>query len=428
MTTAPSHLILRTTLVSLLIWSVGQLPTHLDALPTDKSLEVCGYEDASFQNLMLPVLPGDPHAEGKKKDIVFDLLISPEGELTASAPFYAPSKDFVSPVRRALAHCTFDPALECDEPASGFIRHAVTDYFYLTDSDSDGETIPPEPRWILDPYLINQLETFYRWSGDKEGVRIDFVIDAEGHISGLVGRTKAARILIEHFFKPLKDRLVFAPATQSGEPVGSHLTLRLSAMHSSAYTSNKQMKASKFEPMPRNPKSESEGEEIIVAATISFDYDGEVYSARVDPGTPSSLTTAVIAAVRAWSYLPEDSGSGPVKSTISCRFGFAPGEKKAFLLEEPQKVIWALPVPTKEVTPVFPYELKKAGLSGRAEVTFTVTPKGKARAIKVKNSSHPAFSRAATKAVGDWRFKPGRRNGEPVEFRMMLPFMFNLTN
>ncbi len=141
-----SHPFLRATLTSLSILAVGGLTTYLTALPADSGLEVCGYEDASFQNLMLPVLPGDPRTEGKKKDIVFDLLISPEGKLTASAPFYAPSKDFVSPMQRALAHCTFDPALECDEPASGFIRHSVSDYFYMTDSDSDSETLPPEPR------------------------------------------------------------------------------------------------------------------------------------------------------------------------------------------------------------------------------------------------------------------------------------------
>jgi protein TonB len=42
----------------------------------------------------------------------------------------------------------------------------------------------------------------------------------------------------------------------------------------------------------------------------------------------------------------------------------------------------------------------------------------------VQSSSNPAFEAPALAAVKQWKFEPGKRNGEPVRFRMRVPITF----
>ena len=95
------------TLQAILILAASLLTSNLVALPSDNSPVACGFENAKFTSLMLPVLPGDPLEKGRGTDIVFDLLISPEGKLIANGAFYAPGKEYLPPVADALHQSLF---------------------------------------------------------------------------------------------------------------------------------------------------------------------------------------------------------------------------------------------------------------------------------------------------------------------------------
>lgn len=427
---------LRAILMSLSVLAIGHLPTDLEALPADSGLEICGFERAGFRNLMLPVLPNDPCADGRKKVIVFDLLISTEGELIAKAPYFAPSRDYLPAIKQALDRSVFEPALECDQPVSGLLRHSVTDYFYPTNANLDDGLILPHPLWSLDRYVINKLDSICRLFGDKEDILIKFQIDANGNVTGLDGTGDASDALIDHFFGPLRTRLTFTPATRSGEPVESQLTLHLSTRTMNSILGPAEDFSLTLEPMPLNPYRDISSSISLVTATLEFDSFGVLLAARVDPETPSNLSQAIMVAVRSWTYLPKQYAdirsetkviiATPSNTVITCQFVFLYGEEEAFLLEEPKEAVLIRPKLIRSEAPIYPSALKNAGVSGQVEASFIVDATGRVYEIKINNSTHPEFSQAAVEALKEWRFEPTTQNGEAVPSRVYQVLRFNL--
>lgn len=76
--------------------------------------------------------------------------------------------------------------------------------------------------------------------------------------------------------------------------------------------------------------------------------------------------------------------------------------------------------------PVYPYDMKKAGISGTVWVEFVVDENGRVQDVRVRKTTHVAFNDATIAAVSAWRFEPGLRNGLPVRFRMTVPVVFNM--
>lgn len=74
--------------------------------------------------------------------------------------------------------------------------------------------------------------------------------------------------------------------------------------------------------------------------------------------------------------------------------------------------------------PIYPQELARKGMQGTVYVLFIVDKTGRTRDLKVQKSTHPAFNAPALKAVKQWKFEPGKRKGQPVQFRMRVPITF----
>jgi len=79
------------------------------------------------------------------------------------------------------------------------------------------------------------------------------------------------------------------------------------------------------------------------------------------------------------------------------------------------------PITIKRVEPIYPPILIKAHLEGFAIVECIVEADGTITSATVKTTTHELFGQAARDAVLQWKFKPGRLNGEPV------PTIFELT-
>jgi periplasmic protein TonB len=76
---------------------------------------------------------------------------------------------------------------------------------------------------------------------------------------------------------------------------------------------------------------------------------------------------------------------------------------------------------------LYPFELKRAGIEGEAVIEFVVDVSGSVRDIRIVSASRPAFGQAAAEAVAKWRYKPGIKDGRPVNTRMRIPMSFNLS-
>lgn len=74
-------------------------------------------------------------------------------------------------------------------------------------------------------------------------------------------------------------------------------------------------------------------------------------------------------------------------------------------------------------SPSIDAEVRKAG-GGTVYILFVVDPSGRVENPIVQRQVHPVLDRAALAAVKQWRFEPGRRNGEAVGFRMRVPITF----
>jgi len=87
-----------------------------------------------------------------------------------------------------------------------------------------------------------------------------------------------------------------------------------------------------------------------------------------------------------------------------------------------------IPVPIVQVRPQYPFEMRRAGISGQAVVDFIVDTSGNVRNAFAASSSQREFEAAAVQAVSKWRFKPGKKGGRVVNTHMQVPIVFTLDN
>jgi outer membrane biosynthesis protein TonB len=103
-----------------------------------------------------------------------------------------------------------------------------------------------------------------------------------------------------------------------------------------------------------------------------------------------------------------------------------------------------VPRPTFQKAPVFPAELRKAGVQVAVVVSFVVDSTGSVQNLiltqikrlpqadgkeldpaVLKSLPMGDFSTAALEAVSQWKFDPGVKGGRMVNTRMQVPIVFN---
>lgn len=79
-----------------------------------------------------------------------------------------------------------------------------------------------------------------------------------------------------------------------------------------------------------------------------------------------------------------------------------------------------------QVAPIYPVEARHDGRTAEVVVEFTVDEQGWVNNPRVVRSTDALFEQPTLRAVAKWRFEPGRKNGRPVRFRMLVPVSFAL--
>lgn len=86
------------------------------------------------------------------------------------------------------------------------------------------------------------------------------------------------------------------------------------------------------------------------------------------------------------------------------------------------------PQPTVQGQPQYPFEMRRAGISGQVTVDFIVDTSGNVRNAYAASSTQREFEQAAVTAVSKWHFRPGQRGGHSVAVHMQVPIVFSLNN
>jgi protein TonB len=64
-------------------------------------------------------------------------------------------------------------------------------------------------------------------------------------------------------------------------------------------------------------------------------------------------------------------------------------------------------------------------MAGNVVVCFVVGKDGRVSNPRIEQSSDPAFEKPALDAVKQWKFEPGVRAGQKVQFKMRIPIKFS---
>ena len=81
------------------------------------------------------------------------------------------------------------------------------------------------------------------------------------------------------------------------------------------------------------------------------------------------------------------------------------------------------PRPVFRPLPKMDAKLKRKA-PGKVVVIFIVDRNGRVKNPIVQRATDPAFKQPALDAIKKWKFEPGKRNGEAVQFRMRQPISF----
>lgn len=85
------------------------------------------------------------------------------------------------------------------------------------------------------------------------------------------------------------------------------------------------------------------------------------------------------------------------------------------------------PVAKFQPQPVYPFEMRRAGITGDVTVSFIVDSNGDVQQATPVKSSQREFEAAAVQAVSKWKFRPGKKGGKNVATRMVVPILFSIS-
>ena len=122
---------------------------------------------------------------------------------------------------------------------------------------------------------------------------------------------------------------------------------------------------------------------------------------------------------------PPPEGLKPNVGVITIPQGRPGGLGKGIEIFDPSKLDQQ-PQARAKVPPQYPFEMRRAGITGEVLVEFIVDSNGDVRNAFAVRSTQREFETAAVQAVSKWKFRPGKKGGRAVNTRMQQPISFSL--
>jgi TonB family protein len=168
----------------------------------------------------------------------------------------------------------------------------------------------------------------------------------------------------------------------------------------------------------------------IVRLEIVVKADGTVGDVRVVQSLDPLLDSEAIKTAKQWVFAPgiKDGVAVPVAVQIEMTFtlkddrGPKVGSPDVF---KPGDGVMT-PKVLSETKPEYPPETKASGVQGLVTLECVVLPSGRVGDVAVKKSLEPTLDQAAIRAMRQWRFTPGTKDGKPVPVQVEVEMTFTL--
>jgi TonB family protein len=163
-------------------------------------------------------------------------------------------------------------------------------------------------------------------------------------------------------------------------------------------------------------------EESVVFVSMLVDSEGRPHFPKAESLKDPRLARAAMESMMNWRFTSLRRKGEPVAARVQVPVTFVASSRRTFELDRLSQV----PVATRQSAPVYPFDLKRAGITGRTTIGFTVGTDGNVHDVEILDATHPLFGEAGAAAVRTWQFKPGMIDGEAVNTRMKQPLSFTL--
>ncbi|MFY9924478.1 MAG: TonB family protein [Opitutaceae bacterium] len=167
----------------------------------------------------------------------------------------------------------------------------------------------------------------------------------------------------------------------------------------------------------------AEGKHGSVRLEVVIDTGGNVIQIAVIDSSDPRLAKPAIEAAAKWTFTPGIKAGEPVNVRMPIFVGFETDEARA---EANSKAHFIAPKAIHQEDPEYPFAFIMSRISGVVIVEFTVDREGNVVRPAIIKSSHPDFEAPAIEAILKWKFRPGTRDGVPVETRLQIPVSFQL--
>jgi TonB family protein len=175
--------------------------------------------------------------------------------------------------------------------------------------------------------------------------------------------------------------------------------------------------------------------------------DGSVGEVRVTKPLSSALDAEAVKALKQWRFKPGTKDGKPVRVRVSVEISFqlatgsgqplfplrplgSAGSPLAAKADEgpiyvPGKGV-VPPVVVKEAKPQYTPAAKAAGIEGMVTLECVVLIDGSVGEVRVTKPLDESLDEEAIKAIRQWRFLPGTKDGKPVQVRVDIEMTFSL--
>ena len=160
--------------------------------------------------------------------------------------------------------------------------------------------------------------------------------------------------------------------------------------------------------------------------------DGTVGEVKVLKSLDPELDQQAIAAAKQWTFKPGTKDGQPVNVavTLELTFTLRAGTKavppaQAEVYKVGQEGVTA-PVVVRDVRPQYTEDAKARRVQGSVEVAAVVLSDGTVGDVRVTKSLDTELDQQAVKAAKQWTFKPGTKDGKPVDVEVTIELTFTV--